>query len=120
MADEKHNDNRSLLDKLITILLGFPWLEVLDEVGKIARKVMPGWFYEGVYEVLEYESTLELKDRRGKKATFKKREKVRYLQDKVIAYQDQAWGDGKFLVNYHCTPGRPVDRYRSGPILSGY
>jgi len=67
-----------------------------------------------MYEVLKYESTLELKDRGGKRATFKKREKVRYLQDNVIAYQDQAWGDGEILVNYRCTPGTPVDRYRSG------
>jgi hypothetical protein len=67
-----------------------------------------------LYEVLEYESTLELKDREGRKATFKKREKVRYLQDNVIAYQDQAWGDGEILLNYRCTPGAPVDRYRSG------
>jgi len=64
--------------------------------------------------VLEYESTLELKDREGKTATFKKREKVRYLQNKVIAYQDQAWGDGEILLNYRCTPGTPVDRYRTG------
>jgi hypothetical protein len=67
-----------------------------------------------MYEVLEYESTLELKDRGGKQATFKKREKVRYLQDNVIAYQDQAWGDGEILLNYRCTPGTPVDRYRFG------
>ena len=67
-----------------------------------------------MYEVVEYESTLELKDQRGKKAAFKKREKARYLQDNVIAYQDQAWGDGEILVNYRCAPGMPVDRHRSG------
>ena len=39
---------------------------------------------------------------------------MRYLQDNVIAYQDQAWGDGEILLNYRCTPGKPVDRYRSG------
>jgi len=65
-------------------------------------------------EVLRYESTLELKDRGGERATFKKREQVRYLQDNVIAYQDQAWGDGEILVNYRCSPGTPVDRYQSG------
>ncbi|MGD8968956.1 MAG: hypothetical protein PVI07_15730, partial [Anaerolineae bacterium] len=32
----------------------------------------------------------------------------------MIAYQDQAWGDGEILLNYRCTPGTPVDRYRSG------
>jgi hypothetical protein len=67
-----------------------------------------------MYEVLRYESTLELKDRGGRRATLKKREKVRYLQDSVIAYQDQAWGDGEILVNYRCSPGTPVDRYRAG------
>ena len=64
--------------------------------------------------MVDYESTLELKDRDGKRATFKKREKVRYLQDNVIVYQDQAWGDGRILVGYRCTPGKAVDRYRSG------
>jgi hypothetical protein len=68
----------------------------------------------GRYEVLEYESTLELKDREEETATFRKREKVRYLQDNVITYQDQAWGDGEILLNYRCTPGTPVDRYCSG------
>ena len=65
-----------------------------------------------MYEVLEYESTLELKDARGKRATFKKREKVRYLQDNIIAYQDQAWGDGQILIDYRCSPGVAVDFHR--------
>lgn len=67
-----------------------------------------------MYEVLDYESVLELKDRHGRQAIFRKHEEVRYLQDNIIAYQDQAWGDGKILINYRCTPGFPVDRYRSG------
>jgi hypothetical protein len=36
------------------------------------------------------------------------------LQDYVTAYQDQAWGDGKILRNYRCSPGKPVDEYRLG------
>jgi len=100
MTDEERNDNRCLLDKLIATLSGLPWPEVVGVMWKTIRKVMQGRSYRGMYEVLEYESTLELKDRGGKRATFKKREKVRYLQDNVIAYQDQAWGDGEILVNY--------------------
>jgi len=114
MADEKRNDDQSLFDKLIAVLSVLPWPEALGDLWKIMRNMMQGWSYRGMYEVLDYESTLELKDRGGKRATFKKRERVRYLQDNVIAYQDQAWGDGKVLVNYCCTPGTPVDRYRSG------
>ena len=75
---------------------------------------MRGLANEGVYEVLDYESTLELHDRGGKKATFKKRKKVRYLQDNIIAYQDHGWGDGKILINYRTSRGKAVDRYRAG------
>ncbi|MGB6681338.1 MAG: hypothetical protein WBF08_08480 [Candidatus Bathyarchaeia archaeon] len=64
--------------------------------------------------MLEYESTLELKDIRGENTSFRKRERVRYLRDNIIAYQDQAWGDGEILLNYKCNPGYPVDRYRPG------
>ena len=82
--------------------------DVLKLVGKawdaIRTKLHPR-SPTGMYEVLEYESTLELLDAKGQRATFHKREKVRYLQDNVIAYQDQAWGDGEILLQYRCTPG---------------
>jgi len=91
MADEKRDDNQSLLDKLITLLSGC-LAESSGEAWKIVQQMIQGRSLAGMYEVLEYESTLELKDRAGKRATFKKREKVRYLQDNIIAYQDQAWG----------------------------
>ncbi|MGD8968616.1 MAG: hypothetical protein PVI07_13990, partial [Anaerolineae bacterium] len=114
MTDEKDTDNQSFLDKLIAVLVRLPWADGLGDAVKALHKTIQGRSHRGLYEVLEYESTLELKDREGRKATFKKREKVRYLQDNVIAYQDQAWGDGEILLNYRCTPGTTVDRYRSG------
>ena len=113
MAIDPQKGTRGTIDRLIIALSGLPWLELGGKAWKIIRKVMEGRFYQDMYEVLEYESTLELKDKGGRRATFKKREKVRYLQDNVIAYQDQAWGDGEILVNYRCTPGAPVDQYRS-------
>ena len=39
----------------------------------------------GTYEVLEHEVTLELKDAKGKKAIYRKHQKVRFTQDGVIA-----------------------------------
>ena len=84
---------------------------LLRDVSKhIVRHVM----IEGAYEVLDYESTLELKDPKGIRAAFFKLKKVRYLQNNVIAFQDHAWGDGKILLNYRTNKGEPVDRYRSG------
>ena len=68
----------------------------------------------GTYEVLQYETRLELLDPEGKLAIYTKHQKVRFLQDNVIAFQDQAWGDGDIFADYKCSPGFPVDRYRDG------
>jgi hypothetical protein len=94
--------------------LSLPWVQIVGELIKLSRKLFRGSRAEGMYTVLDYRSTLELKDKQGKRAVFWKREKVRYLQNNIIAHQDQAWGDGKILVNYHCSPGVAVDKYRIG------
>lgn len=100
--------------KLIDVFSYLSFVEVVYDLWKVGRKAIRGLAVEGMYEVIEYESTLELKDGRGERATFRKREKVRYLQDNIIAYQDQAWGDGEILLNYRCSPGKAVDFYRPG------
>jgi hypothetical protein len=114
MSDDNQGSTTAQSERLTTILTGLPWIEILAQAWKLGRKIMRGLADEGMYEVLEYETTLELQDRRGEYALLRKREKVRYLQNNIIAFQDQAWADGKILVNYCCTPGVPVDRYRPG------
>jgi hypothetical protein len=111
MADEERTTPLNRLEQLLKALLNSQWLEILVEAWKFVQKLSHGLTEEGMYEVLEYESTLELLDKRGQRARVSKREKVRYLQNNIIAYPDQAWGDGKILLNYRCTPGKPVDRY---------
>jgi hypothetical protein len=95
-----------------------PWLFNLD-----LWQVLPHlwiWFSQhlpfpqGMYEVLAYEATLELKDSQGQFAEYRKHQKVRFLQDNIIAYQDQAWGQGDIFFQYSCSPGKPVDRYLEG------
>jgi hypothetical protein len=63
MTDEKRDDNRSLFDGLVPLLSRLPWLEALREAFKILQRLMRTRSRQGIYEVLEYESTLELKDR---------------------------------------------------------
>src|SRR5665648_499369 len=94
------------LDQLLLPILGdlYRWGKLY--IQKITNS--------GIYEVLNYETTLELLDIKGKKAKLKKKEEVKFSQNNIIAYQDQAWGDGKILLNYRCSHGTPVDRYRSG------
>ena len=96
------------------ILLDLPWANIFGESWKFFRKTLRGFSLEGMYEVLDYESTLELLDSKGNKAHFNKRKKVRYLQDHIIAYQDHAWGDGDILLNYKTSVGEMVDQYRAG------
>ena len=68
----------------------------------------------GMYEILEYETTLDLADPKGHKAIFHKRQKVRFLQDNILAFQDYAWGDGEVFTSYTVHARRVVDRYQEG------
>lgn len=99
---------------LLSVMMGFPWVDILSKVWKLGRKILRQCADEGIYEVLDYEVTLALQNETGTRAMFKKRKRVRYLQNGVIAYADSAWGDGKILVGYKCSPGVAVDQYRSG------
>lgn len=112
--ETKEQSSSGILDWLVSVTLSLPWLEILSELWKVLRTLSRGMADEGMYEVLAYESTLEIKDRQGKRAQFRKRQRVKYLQNDIIAYQDQAWGDGDILLNYRCRPGRVVDQYRPG------
>ena len=114
MPVEKQNSPRNSVAWLLNIALGFPWLEIFSETWKVLRALSRGLADEGIYEVLEYETTLELCDTTGEQALFTKRQRVRYLQNDIIAYQDQAWGDGDILIDYRCTPGVAVDKHRPG------
>jgi hypothetical protein len=104
----------SIFQELVNTLTGFPFLDTIQRVVQIGKRLQSVLSPAGIYEVLDYESTLEIKDSRGEKAVFSKREKVRYLQNNIIAYQDQAWGDGEILLDYRSTPGKAVDFYRPG------
>jgi hypothetical protein len=114
MSDKKEDLPTQIFDNLIDLLKRLPWIDIFINMGKLGLDLVKGSAIKGLYEVLEYESTLELKDFKGERATFRKRQKVKYLQDNIIAYQDQAWGDGKILLRYRCSPGKAVDRYRLG------
>lgn len=114
MSAENEDAKSSSLTRLAALLLGLPWVEIVAEVWKLGRKILRGLADEGMYEVLEYESTLELLDTTGKKAVFTKRKKVRYLQNNIIAFQDYGWGDGVQFTDYQAHPGYPVDQYKIG------
>lgn len=104
----------SRIASVIVALLGSNAIEALGTALRLARRVLSLKTHEGMYEVLEYDVQLEILDPKGEKAVLHKREKVRFLQDNIIAYQDQAWGDGDIFAEYACSPGVAVDQYREG------
>ena len=112
----QQNSNNAFLKQLVIAMVTGSWFELLVESLKLGKRLFRGMVDEGLYEVLEYETTLELKDKKGEKAKFYKRQKVQYLQDNIIAYQDQAWGDGDILLDYKCSPGVQADTYRIGHV----
>jgi hypothetical protein len=69
---------------------------------------------QDLYENLNYHATLELLTATGKTAVFRKEQRVQFLQNHIIAFEDYAWGDGDVLADYRCTPGVEADRYREG------
>ena len=58
MADVNSETAALLLDRLKTALSGLPWLEVLGKLWTASRNALRGVAEEGMYEVLEYQSTL--------------------------------------------------------------
>ena len=81
------------------------------------RKVMAAWQrsqYHGMYEILDYGSTLEIVDARGDTAGLRRREVSRFLQDNGVSIHDHAWGDGEISADYSCQPRTPVESYKDG------
>ena len=85
-------------------------LEAWDALSRLSDKIQ----YHGMYEILDYDAILEIKDAKGQGAVLTRREVIRFLQNNVVAIHDHAWGDGEVFAEYNCQPGIPVDFYEDG------
>ncbi len=113
LLDESAGHANTIL-RILVPLLNSEAISLLCTVWRLGKRIITARSHEGMYEVLELDARLELKDTKGERAVVYKREKVRFLQDNIIAYQDKAWGDGEIFADYKCSPGVAVDRYRDG------
>jgi hypothetical protein len=68
----------------------------------------------GLYEFLLYDATLELRDVHGHTAILRKHQRVKFLQDHILAFEDVVWGDGDLFARYRVSPGVEADRYQEG------
>ena len=74
----------------------------LLEAWIVVSRLWDRFHYRGMYEILDYDSTLEIMDSQGLTAVLRRREVIRFLQDNVVAIHDHAWGDGEIFAYYHC------------------
>lgn len=65
------------------------------------------------YEILGYAATLTLHDVKGIRATYRRRQTIRFLQNGVSALLEHIWGDG-LLFEYQNDVGRIADSIRDG------
>lgn len=105
--------NDSIYGPLVRLLT--PWIgsnvpRLLGTLWRLATQTFWANVHGGLYKVLEYEVQLELVDPQGEVAIYRKRQRVRFLQDNVFAILDQAWGDGDIFADYKCSPGVAVDQ----------
>lgn len=114
LTDESHNHRSRSLLRLLIPLLGSDFIDMFGVLWRLGKRILTSKTHEGMYEVLDFDARLELQDTKGQRAVLFKRERVRFLQDYIIAYQDKAWGDGQIFADYKCSPGVAVDRYRDG------
>src|SRR5262249_13288516 len=114
MLSEDNTSSISTLLRALLALLNSDTIHLIGHLWEFLQSQFSIGGPRGMYEVLEQQCCLEILDREGKEAVYFKRQRVRFLQNNIIAFQDQAWGDGNIFADYKCSPGVPVDRYREG------
>ena len=72
---------------------------------RLRQSILPEGLIRSPYEILDYRANLILHDPKGTKATFKRIQHIRFLQDGVSAILDHAWGDGVLVTGYHNSAG---------------
>lgn len=115
MGNSTKNDGtaRRLAQKLLACF-STDWAVLLFDLSQTLHRWLVSKQPKGLYEILEYDATLELLDSSGHVAKFHKRQKVRFLQNNSIAFEDYAWGEGEIFHAYSVEPGKAVDFYQEG------
>src|SRR5262245_38359290 len=78
---------------------------------RLGQMLLPEGLARSPYEILDYDSELTLHDVKGSRATFRRRQRVRFLQDGVSAMLDHAWGDGVLTTYYDNSAGMLEDSF---------
>jgi hypothetical protein len=98
-------DARNLQIEPTEVVSGHAYLQILAS-PPLREDLYPEGLFPGPYEILDYFATLNLEDPDGKRATFRRTQTIRFLQEGVSAILDHAWGDGVLSSYYHTDAGK--------------
>lgn len=99
------------VQRLTHVVSPLIWSLILDS-SRLRRAIVPEGLAISPYEILGYEATLVVHDEKGRRATFQRTQKIRFLQQGVSAILDHAWGDGVVITNYRHSAGALEESFR--------
>lgn len=69
------------------------------------------------YETIWFHGRLEILDREGRVAIFRRHQRIRFLEDGVAEFIDRVWGDGVLFAGYEV---RSMSLVEAIPTRKGY
>jgi hypothetical protein len=69
------------------------------------------------FETIKFSGRVEILDKEGQVARFKRRQRIRFLEDGVSVFFDRIWGEGVLLAGYKTGALRIIDAL---PTRKGY
>jgi hypothetical protein len=69
------------------------------------------------YETISFHGRLEILDKEGRVAIFRRRQRIRFLEDGVAEFIDRVWGDGVLFAGYEA---RSMSLVEAIPTRKGY
>jgi len=94
-------------------LISIHGYDLLVSSDRLRMALLPDGLFTSPYEVLDYQATLVLHDAKGRKATFSRKQDIRFLHSGVSAILEHVWGDG-LMLDYSNDAGPVVDSIRDG------
>ncbi len=86
---------------------------ILDS-PRLREQLLPEGLITSPYTVLSYDMTLVLGDKKGSQAVFRRRQRIQFQQDGVVAILDHFWGDGVTVAEYATSAGQIRDSFKDG------
>lgn len=79
---------------------------------RLKKILLPEGLLPSPYKILDFQGTLTLEDPEGMRATFQRKQVIRFLQGGVSGILDHFWGDGVPLTFYENEAGSLEDSFK--------